>query len=76
MKYLWGQFWLILQGFRVTDTQNWHKFGGKAQQKINLNFATDNFSKVTLYSVTIAIKLPQETNNVALAESKESAFQL
>ena len=25
IKHFWDQFWQILKGFRVTDTQNWHK---------------------------------------------------
>ena len=37
--------------------------GGKRQRKKIINFVTDNdFLKVTLYSVTIAIKLPQNIN--------------
>ena len=49
-----GRFWRV-SGLQVL------KIGiNLILQKIVINFATDSFSKVTLYSVTIAIKLPQK----------------
>ena len=49
------------QGYRYSKLAYVWFLGDKAQQKIVINFATDiDFSEVTLYSVTIAIKMPQK----------------
>ena len=66
MKCFWGQFYPILKGFRAIYIQNWQKFnfwGVKRNKKWSLMLRQIVFFlKVTLYSVTIVINLPQNIN--------------